>query len=184
MLLGAPESLDVSGAWQFSAVMDDEKAKGFENKFGMKLTAKLYHSPFSFGRLLAKIGYGQVLWALEPHEFRPLWVPYILGEKSNVSYVVGGTFDIPPPDAGIGYSLNTAVYGDKGRVFLIALVRLYANLQSPLYHVVVGDVLGQANVEYAIAKLNAVDVELSPSKNLMVPAQDDRHWQPNFWPLP
>jgi len=38
MLLGAPENLDISGAWQFSAVHDDEKAKGFEKKFGIKLT--------------------------------------------------------------------------------------------------------------------------------------------------
>jgi hypothetical protein len=152
MLLGAPENLDISGAWQFSAVHDDKRVKGFEDKFGIKLTAKFRHVPNSFGRLLAKIGYGQVLWALEPDEFRPLCVPYILGAKSNVSYVVGGTFDIPPPNPGIGYNLRTVVYGDKTRILLIALLRIYANLHSPIYHVVVGDVLGEPYVESAIAK--------------------------------
>ena len=126
MLLGAPENLDISEAWQFSAVHDDEKAKGFEEKFGIKLTVKFRHVPISFGRLLAKIGYGQVLWELEPDEFRPLCLPYILGTKLNVSYIVGGTFDIPPPTPGIGYNLRTAVFGVKTRIFLIALVRLYA----------------------------------------------------------
>jgi hypothetical protein len=37
-------------------VMDEIKAKGFEQKFGIKLTAKFRHMPESFGRLLAKIG--------------------------------------------------------------------------------------------------------------------------------
>ena len=102
ILLGAPEDLDISAAWRFSAVHDDEKAKGFEEKFGIKLTVKFRHAPVSFGRLLAKIGYGQVLWQLEPDEFRPLCLPYILGTKLNVSYILGGTFDIPPPTPELG----------------------------------------------------------------------------------
>ena len=184
MLVGAPKNLDISGAWEFSAVHDDEKAKGFEKKFGIKLTVKFRHIPSSFGRLLAKIGYGQVLWALEPDEFRPLWIPYILGTKSNVSYIVGGTFDIPPPRPGIGYNLRTAVVGDKTRILLIALVRLYANLYSPIYHVVVGDVLGEPNVKSAIAKLQIVEADLSLAPGLETPAPDGRHLQPDFWPPP
>lgn len=184
MLLGAPENLDISGAWQFSAVHDDEKAKGFEEKFGIKLTAKFRHVPVSFGRLLAKIGYGQVLCELEPDEFRPLCLPYILGTKLNVSYIVGGTFDIPPPTPGIGYNLRTAVFGDETRILIIALVRLYANLHSPIYHVVVGDVLGEAKVKSTLAKLQTVEADLLLAPGLETPARDDRHWQPNLWPLP
>jgi HNH endonuclease len=184
MLLGAPEDLDISGAWQVSAVHDDEKAKGFEEKFGIKHTVKFRHVPISFGRLLAKIGYGQVLWELELDEFRPLVIPYILGTKSNVSYIVGGTFDIPPQTPGIGYNLRTAVVGDMTRILLIALVRLYANLHSPIYHVVVGDVLGGANVKSTLAKLKTVEPDLSLAPSSKTPAANDRHWQPTFWPLP
>ena len=106
MLLGAPVNLDISSAWQFSVVHDDEKANGFERKFGIKLTVKFRHVPVSFGRLLAKIGYGQVLWALGLEDFRPFCVPYIIGAKDNVSYIVGSSFDIPTPEPGVGYNLR------------------------------------------------------------------------------
>lgn len=57
LLEGLPEYADTSGLWEFSAVHDDVKAKQFEQKFGVKLTARFRNVPESFARLLAKIGY-------------------------------------------------------------------------------------------------------------------------------
>lgn len=184
MLLGAPEALDISGTWQFSAVHDDERAKTFEKKFGIKLTAKFRHVPQSFGRLLAKIGYGQILWSLDPEDFMPLCVPYILGSKTNVSYIVGGSFCIPAPEADIGYNLRTAVVGDSKRILLIALVRLYANLHSPVYHAVVGDVVGKSNVSSVLTKLQSDAPLIMDTSSLQGAASDLAHWCPQFWPLP
>ncbi|MDC7785094.1 hypothetical protein PQJ75_02375 [Rhodoplanes sp. TEM] len=181
ILIGSPENLDISGEWQFTAVCDDEKANGFESKYGMKLTVKFRHVPNSFGRLLAKIGYGQVLWTLGLDDFRPLCLPYILGARSNISYIVGGAFDIPPPTPGVGYNLRTVVVGDGARILLIALLRLYANLHTPVYHVVVGDVLGESSVRSVIAKLESVDVGIGAIGSIEA---EGSHWLPNVWPLP
>lgn len=84
----------------------------------------------------------------------------------------------------IGYNLRTAVFGDETRLLLIALVRLYANLHSPMYHIVVGDVSGEAKVESTLVKLQTVESELLRAPGLETPSPYDGHWQPNFWPLP
>lgn len=184
-LAGLPENVDISGAWQFSAVMDDAKAKDFERNFGIPLTARFRHVPESFGRLLAKIGYGQILSALNPGEFRPLCLPYILGKKRNISHIVGGSFEIPQPTEGIGYVLRTLALGDVSRIILLAEIRLYANLHSPIYHVVVGDVVGEDRVSLAWDKLEGIETFLRflpHSKNLGLSRQP--HWAPHHWPLP
>ncbi len=183
LLNGLPENLDISGAWQFTAVMDDKKAKEFEQKFGMKRTAKFRHVPESFGRLLAKVGYGQILCSLDPGDFRPLCLPYILGHKKNVSYIVGGSFDLPKPNVDLGYVLHTVAFGDRKRIFLIAEVRLYANAHTPIYHVVVGDVVGETNVAAAWQKLDGIESVILPFSYVRELSKQP-HWLPMAWPLP
>lgn len=183
LLEGLPENVDISSAWHFVAVMDDKKAKDFEQKFGMKLTAKFRNMPESFGRLLAKIGYGQVLCSFDPWEFRPFCLPYILGQKRNVSYLVGGSHDIPEPLPDLGYSLSTIAFGDQSRIFLVAEIRLYANAHTPVYHVVVGDVLGHENVAAALRKLDGETTFISP-RSFLSNSPQPGHWFPRVWPLP
>jgi hypothetical protein len=182
LLEGLPENVDISNLWQFIAVMDDARAKAFEEKFGVKLTARFRNVPESFGRLLAKIGYGQILCSFEPWEFRPFCVPYILGHKRNLSFIVGGTHDIPAP-LPFGYNLSTIAFGDFNRLLLVAEIRLYANAHTPLYHVVVGDVLGRENVAAAIQKLDGQTTILSPHAFIGGATKPD-HWFPRVWPLP
>ena len=81
ILEGVPHTVDLSAMWEFVAVCDTAKANEFERRFGIKLTAKFRHVPNSFARLLAKIAYCHTLCALEPGDFRPICVPYILGES-------------------------------------------------------------------------------------------------------
>lgn len=87
LLMGLPDYADISNAWQLVAVVDDIKAKGFEQKFGVKLTAKFRHMPESFGRLLAKIGYGQILCTFDPWEFR-LFSCHIFSGRSLTSLIL------------------------------------------------------------------------------------------------
>jgi hypothetical protein len=138
--------------------------------------------PESFARLLAKVAYGNVLTFLDLNDFRAICLPYILGQKKNVSYVVGGKLAPDPPDPGLGYVLKTAGFGMTDQLMLIAELRLYANNHVPTYHVVVGDVVGTDKVSTVLKKLGAVDPQLlSPSH---VPGADQDHWMPTCWPLP
>src|SRR5207253_55846 len=112
------------------------KNKTFENTHGIPLTAKFRHVPESFARLIAKIGYGHVMCSLDHGDFRPICVPYILGQKGNPSHIVGGNPVIPEPNAKLGYVLGTAAFGKSDRLMLMAEIRLFANNHSPVYHVV------------------------------------------------
>lgn len=185
ILEGLPSDLDISSRWQMKVVMDDAKAKEFEKKYSSKPTMKFKHVPDSFGRLIAKIGYGQVLTVLSPEDFYPICLPYILGTEQNVSYVVGGRFEIEEPVVGKGYVLKTAAFGDFNRLILIAEVRLYASNYTPTYHVVVGDVVGRGKIIEVIEKLGPG--EFVPTDSISVSSNDastSGHWMPKQWPLP
>jgi len=79
-------------------VTDERKVKAFEEKFGVPFSAKPRHVPNSFARLTAKAAFCKY-----PMTFRPICLPYILGEKKNASYAVGSSFVIPETDADKGY---------------------------------------------------------------------------------
>jgi hypothetical protein len=180
LLEGLPENIDISSTWLLITIHDDDKAKTFQEKFGIKLTAKFRHVPVSFARMLAKIGYCHLLTELEPGDFRPICLPYILGRKSNPSYVVGGNLEIAPPES-VGYILRTAGFGTSERLMLIAEIRLFSNNSTPTYHVVVGDVSGQQQVASVLEKIgpHAHIGEISASAS-----DKDGHWAPRVWPLP
>jgi HNH endonuclease len=182
LLEGMPDTLDISGSWKLEAMSDHEKNKEFERKYGIKLTARFRHVPESFARLLAKIGYGQILTSPDPGDFRPICVPYILGHRKNPSYIVGGKLISDQPDPGIGYVMKTAGFGMPDRLMLMAELRLYANNHVPTYHVVVGDVVGTDKVAAALKKIGVIDLQvLSP---MHVPGAEPDHWMPTCWPLP
>jgi hypothetical protein len=147
----------MSAQWQLVAVTDNTKAKAFQKKFWVPLTAKFRHMPESFARLLAKIAYCHLLTVLDPGDFRPICLPYILGDRKNPSYVVGGTFDIAEPEA-VGYRLSTCCFGSPGRLMLVAEIRLFANASTPTYHVVVGDVFGIGNIAAVLQKIGEIIV--------------------------
>jgi hypothetical protein len=182
LLQGLPEEVDISAAWKLEMISDHEKNKQFERKYGMPLTARFRHVPDSFARMLAKVGYGQVLSSLDPGDFRPICVPYILGQKKNPSYIVGGKLSPEPLDAGMGYVMKTAGFATPDRLMLLAELRLLANNHVPTYHVVVGDVTGADKVAAALDKLGSVEVEaVSQAQKL---GNELKHWLPTCWPLP
>jgi hypothetical protein len=85
LLESMPDTVDMSHRWQLVAVTDDVNAKGFQQKFGVPLTAKFRHMPESFARLLAKIGYCNLLTVVDPGDFQPICLPYIMGDRKNPS---------------------------------------------------------------------------------------------------
>ena len=183
LLRGLPADVDVSSKWQLVVIDDDKRRRSFLERYPERpLTLSFRHVPQEFGRLLAKVGYGHLLTQLELGDFRPICLPFILGNETNVSYVVGGTLEEQVPEPNNGYSLGTAAFGSADRLMLVALVRLLANTHAPAYHVVVGDVLGSDRVEHVMQKLGR-DVG-------GVGSMDDtsrgclEHWQPEVSPLP
>jgi hypothetical protein len=185
LLQGLSVDTDTSGSRTIVAITDDARLRKFEAQYPGKLTAKFRNVPVSFARLLAKIGYCQVLCSLDIHEFNPICLPYILGEKANLSYVVGGRSTIDKPQPGIGYTLSSNRVGTSDRMLIVAEVRLFADNHTPTYHVVVGDVIGSERVSQVQKKLQAtyaveISVDIKWPENL----SDELHWMPRLWPLP
>lgn len=177
-LQGLPEDMDISHQWVLKVSDDDDRRERFIQKYKRNPVIGFRHVPYDFGRQLAKIGYGQVLTSLAPSDFTPACLPYILGTKANISYIVGGTTESEPPDQGYGYKLQTAGIGTTQHLILVALVRLYANFHSPEYHVIVGEVQGEEAVAKTTEKLK---IELSDvSKvNFRRSTQNSLlHWEP------
>jgi hypothetical protein len=181
ILQGLSETHDISRHWLLTAIVDQKKLDKFESSNPGRLTAKLRHVPHSFGRMIAKIGYGQALSILDLGDFNPICLPYILGHRENVSFIVGSGRQSETPDVGFGYRLTTAMVGSPERAFIVSEVRLIANNATPRYHVVVGDITGRANVERVFAKLGQGIV--APLDHLRTDEQV-ASWIPDNWPLP
>jgi hypothetical protein len=161
------------------------KATQFQEKWGVPLTSRFRHVPDSFARLLAKIGYCNLLCTLDSGDFRPICLPYILGTKRNPSYVVGGTFEIAEPNPGLGYLISTAGFIRDDRVMLITEIRLFADNGTPTYHVVVGDVRGQERITAALEKIGPIELsEVTRSSPKATAISRGDHWMPDLWPLP
>ncbi len=156
---GLSEEIDTSKSWKLIVIDDDQRRNEFLKKSQKKLTVQFRNVPQQFGQLLAKIGYGHLLTALDPSDFRPICLPYILGEKSNVSYIVGRGDENVSPMEGIGYSLRTMAQGTSESLLLSVIIRLYANTFAPEYLVAVGEVAGHENVVRIMEKLKRIDSE-------------------------
>ena len=141
---GLPETTDISASWQMVMIDDDARRNAFFKKHGHHPLLRFRHVPEAFGRLLAKIAYCQILTALDLGDFRPLVLPYITGEKKNLSYVIGSKD--AAPESNNGYRLTTLYSDHAEKMVLMAEVRLYANTHAPIYQVVVGDVSGPEEV--------------------------------------
>jgi hypothetical protein len=78
--------------------------------------------------------------------------------------------------------MKTAGFGTRNRLMLIAELRLYANNHVPIYHVVVGDVIGADKVAACLEKIGVIDLQVSSP--MRVPGDEADHWMPTCWPLP
>lgn len=185
ILDGFPENLDSSKQWEFTTICDRQKIDRYVEKYGQEPTAKFRHVPDSFARLLAKVAYGQVLCSLDPDDFRPICLPYILGEKKNPSHVVGGRWSYPDIQPGIGYELRTNCVNFLDKLLIVVEIQFLPNCQTPVYHVLVGDVSGTSEVTRVLGKIAATyTVTVADASLYRKPSDDNFHWMPGKWPLP
>jgi HNH endonuclease len=183
-LLGLPATEDRSHAWTFKAIVDQKKLDAFVEKYPDQLTAKMCFNHDSYCRLLEKIAYCQILCSLDPGDFRPICLPYIMGEKDNHSFIVGSRKSVPDPQLGLGYSMSTICFGTSEHLLLMATIRILADKHTPEYHVLVGDVTGKEKVAYVRKKITATyDVSIPDDSNGPQNPADEYHWMPRIWPL-
>ncbi|WP_223496791.1 HNH endonuclease [Pseudomonas sp. A-RE-26] len=185
ILQGLPDSVDLSTQWTPVAIHDTDKDNKFKEKYGKFATSRFRHVPDSFARLLVKIAYGQVLFSLDPDDFRPFCLPYILEPKKNLSYIVGGRSSSPEPKEGIGYEIKTNCIKFPKRLLIIVEIQLLSNASTPSYHVFVGDVVGESEIKRAYDKIEATwAVEVDYDHCYKAVSDDAFHWMPSHWPLP
>lgn len=106
-LAGLHPSVDTSGSWKLTTVTDQQKLDAFPSKYGVSPTMKFRHVPVSFGRTMVKIGYCQILTALDPGDFRPYCLSFLMGQRNNLSHVVGSNGAMDEPATQFGYVLRT-----------------------------------------------------------------------------
>ena len=155
ILQGLPQDVDLSAFWLLKAITDIKKADEFHKKHPNRLVMQFRHEPENFARMLIKIGYCQVLTQLDRSDFDEFCTPYIIHGKANPSFIFGGNPNAVPSMA-FGYYLNTAGYGTLDDVIIVAEIKLFSNLDTPFYHVVVGRASGRQRVEYVLGKLGAI----------------------------
>ncbi len=170
-LMGMPAHVNTF-EWVPYGITDNAEMKAFEQKHGGNFTTQVKLQPVELGRMLAKIGHSFAVATVGFDAFRPLALDLILGRTDNVSHTVGSISEIQPtvPDAGHVLSLEYHVEPFKKRALLIAGIRLFASIQTPSYHVVVGDVQTSQHVRVLFEKFsNAQSIEVSYPLGQVVP---------------
>jgi HNH endonuclease len=134
----SPDS-DTSSQWQIVGLLNHDEMKSFQEKYGKNTTFKFRHVPEQFARTIAKIGYSYAIAFFGTEAFRPLALDLILGQSTNLSYVVGGSFDIMPPVPDAGHLLTIEGITNLRRTLIVVNIRLFASASTPHYHVIVGE---------------------------------------------
>ena len=152
----APDA-DLVSRWSIYTLNDKKRRDSFVRKYPhLKAIDYARNRPYDFGRLMAKIAYGYVVTKIDIGDIDPICLPYILGQKTNITYIVGDDED-DTYRVGLPYvSHQLSIEGDYDptleRLLVIANVRLFSDADVPTYKVVVGQVCGHTKANRVIKK--------------------------------
>ncbi len=139
ILNNMPTTVDTHFLWQLVMLTNDNELNHFTEKYGKDVTYKFRFLPKEFAQTIAKIGHAYVMANFGDIEFEKLATDLILGKTDNLSYVVGGSWEILPPIPNSGHLWGISVLKtDPDTLLIIADIRLMASSSTPNYHVVVG----------------------------------------------
>jgi hypothetical protein len=97
--------------------------------------------PYQFARLLAKIAFSYAVAEYGLGGFTPLVVDIILGRSDDYFYTVGGSLDIQDAIPGGDHITDIKIFcRSLKRALLFVEVRLFSQIRTPTYHVVVGEI--------------------------------------------
>jgi len=94
-------------------------------------------NPLHFARFIAKIGFSYAVAEWGENSFVPIILPLVRGEVDLFTDLVGGDYEIPPPNKHIHELSHYVVENSYGK-FLCVRIRLFCFAGSPVYHIVVG----------------------------------------------
>jgi len=85
----------------------------------------------------------------------------------------------------IGYELRTNCAKFLDTLLIMAEIQFLPNCQTPIYHVLVGDVIGASEVNRVLRKIKATcTVDVIDTSLYRKPSDEKFHWMPSKWPLP
>lgn len=126
--------------WVPITIFSKDELDELIQKFGWDRKLEFKAVPIEFARMLAKIAYSYCVAEIGLEGFTPFnqLIDVILNKNDNISYLIGGDWDIPASDPA-GYHLISIVYTVRdGYADVIVEIRLFPAFETPLYRVVVG----------------------------------------------
>jgi len=98
--------------------------------------------PNEFARMIAKIAYSYIVAELGLGGFSPhkQLIDIILNKSDNISYLIGGDWDIPPPDPTGYHHLEWVAKITNNSADIIVQIRLFPAFETPIYRVAVGKI--------------------------------------------
>ena len=141
ILSGGPR-IDNNMHWTMDVFTDSEAELSMRSRYPQwDGTHALIPQPFRFARLLAKIGYCRAVSEYGLGGFTPLALDVILGRSDDYFYTVGGSLDSQPAVPGGDHVLNLSLlFRSPQLALLIVDVRLFSQIVSPTYRIVVGEI--------------------------------------------
>ncbi len=144
ILCGMPRDTD-DLRWSICVLASNEDEAAMIRKYPeWDKTHRLKARPHPFARLLAKIAHGYAIAEYGKSRldaFTPLTTDIILGRSDDYFLTVGGSWDILPavPDGNHITNIGLRFVGNS-RALLIVEIRLFSQVATPAYHVVVGEI--------------------------------------------
>lgn len=141
ILSGAPRT-DNNKHWTMDILSDHDSEVQMRSKYPQwDGIHSLVPQPFRFARLLAKIAYCRAVAEYGIDGFTPLALDVILGRSDDYFLTVGGSLEVEPAIPGGDHVLNLSLLFRSPRLaHLIIDVRLFSQIVSPAYRVVVGEI--------------------------------------------
>ncbi len=106
------------------------------------LGAQTYNLPVihleTFMRMIAKIAHAQIVARFGLDAFKPLLLELILEGSDTPNHWVGSPQTQPPAERHL-HRITWNAVNAQGTKYIVANVRLFAQLGAPVYHVVVGE---------------------------------------------
>lgn len=141
-ILSGQERGDDNLHWTMDILADHEKEKEMQRRFpDWDKTHRIKAQPYPFARLIAKIGHAYTVAEYGLAAFTPLTRNIILGKSDDYFFIVGGSFDIEPaiPDGDHITDISIRIV-NATRAQIRVDIRLFSQITTPSYHVVVGDI--------------------------------------------
>jgi hypothetical protein len=131
---GATPVMAIPWVW-----MDRRKLFALMNKLGQRdfNTRTGLLDPLSFTRMLSKIAHAYAVAELGVDSFQHLATGFILSGSAGINLLVGAQAILEPLEGSTASPYHLSIATHTGGMIVVG-IRLFGDLQAPVYHVVVG----------------------------------------------